>query len=108
MGLLPQKKALVERLKDEPFSFLGMFGREGDPKEIAARMKRENINWRSALDLGEPKDGVALEHLGRARLPAVLPARRAGRDPRSSWFGDPTAELDGAIEELLAEARPAK
>jgi hypothetical protein len=27
---------------------------------------------------------------------------------RRSWFGDPTAELDGAIEELLAEARPAK
>jgi hypothetical protein len=58
MGLMPQKKALVERLKNEPFSFLGVFGREGDPKEIAARMKRENINWRSALDLGEPKDGV--------------------------------------------------
>ena len=27
---------------------------------------------------------------------------------RRSWFGDPTAELDQAIEELLAEIRAAK
>ena len=58
MGLLPQKKALVERLEDQPFRFLGILGREGDPAEFTARLKREQINWRNALDLGEPSDGV--------------------------------------------------
>jgi hypothetical protein len=106
MGLLPQKKALVERLKDRPFSFLGMFGREGDPKEIAARMKAEKINWRNALDLGEA--GQTLWSTWAVRGFPQFYLLDAQGVIRRRWFGDPGAELDPAIETLLAEARDAK
>src|SRR5262245_20799359 len=106
MGLLPQKRALVERLKDQPFSFLGIFGREGDPKEIAARMKKENINWRNALELGEP--GQALWSTWAVRGFPQFYLLDAQGVIRRRWFGDAGAELDPAIEMLLAEARKTK
>ena len=106
MGLLPQKKALVERLKDQPFSFLGIFGREGDPAEIAARMKKESINWRNALDLGG--SGKALWSTWAVRgFPQFYLLDSKGVI-RRRWFGDPGVELEPAIEALLAEARAAK
>ena len=104
MGLLPQKKALVERLKDEPFSFLGMFGREGNPKEIAARMQTENINWRNALDLGEASDGVLWSTWAVRGFPQFYLVDAKGVI-RRRWFGDPGTELEPAIEECLAEIR---
>jgi hypothetical protein len=107
MGLLPQKKALVERLKDEPFSFLGMFGREGDPEEIAARMEKEGINWRNALDLGEPRDGVLWSTWAVRGFPQFYLLDAEGVI-RRRWFGDPGAELEPALQELLQQARSAK
>jgi hypothetical protein len=104
MGLMPHKKALVERLKDEPFSFLGLFGREGDPKEIAARMKRENINWRNGLCLSEPKDGVLWSTWAVRGFPQFYLLDAQGVI-RRRWFGDPGTELEPAIEALLAEAK---
>jgi hypothetical protein len=106
MGLLPQKKALVERLADQPFSFVGMFGREGDPKEIAARMKKEGINWRNALDVGEP--GEALWSKWAVRGFPQFYLLDAKGVIRRRWFGDPGAELEPAIETLLAELKAAK
>jgi len=104
MGLLPQKKALVERLKNEPFTFLGMFGREGDPREIAARMKTENINWRNALDLGEASDGTLWSSWAVRGFPQFYLLDEHGVI-RGRWFGDPGAELEPAIEACLAERR---
>jgi len=104
MGLLPQKRALVERLKDEPFSFLGVFGREGDKQQIAARMKTENINWRNALDLGEPSDGCLWSTWAVRGFPQFYLLDAKGVI-RRRWFGDPSAELEPALEELLAEVR---
>jgi hypothetical protein len=107
MGLLPRKKALVERLADQPFSFVGVFGRNGDPAEIAARLRQEGIDWRNALDLGEPADGVLWSRWAVRGFPQfyLLDARGV---IRRRWFGDPGAELEPAIAELLAEARAAK
>lgn len=102
MGLLPHKKALVERLEDQPFSFVGMFGREGDPKEIAARMKRENINWRNALDLGEPEDGPLWSTWAVRGFPQFYLLDGAGVI-RARWFGDPGDGLEREIERLLGE-----
>jgi hypothetical protein len=104
MGLMPQKKALVERLKNEPFTFLGLFGREGDPQEIAARMRSEKINWRNGLCLSEPKDGVLWSTWAVRGFPQFYLLDAKGVI-RRRWFGDPTAELDAAIEELLTESR---
>ena len=104
MGLLPQKKALVERLEDQPFRFLGVLGREGDPKEFAARLEREHITWRNALDLGEPADGVLWARWAVRGFPQFYLLDAQGVI-RHRWFGDPGAELEPAIERLLEEAR---
>ena len=106
MGLMPQKKALVERLKDQPFTFLGVFGREGKREEIAARMKTERINWRNAIEVGEP--GEALWSTWAVRGFPQFYLLDAQGVIRRRWFGDPGAELDPAIETLLAETRAAK
>lgn len=105
MGLLPHKKALVERLKDQPFSFLGMFGREGDPKEIAARMKKESINWRNALDLGEAEDHPLWSSWAVRGFPQFYLLDDKGVI-RARWFGNPGEDVvDRAIDALLAEVR---
>ena len=94
----------MESLQDQPFSFLGIFGRNGDPAEIAARMEREGINWRNALDLGEPADGVLWSRWAVRGFPQFYLLDAEGVI-RRRWFGDPGAELEPAIERLLAEAR---
>lgn len=102
MGLLPHKKALVERLQDEPFRFLGVLGREGDPAEFRARLKREGITWRNALDLGAPSDGVLWSRWAVRGFPQFYLLDAAGVI-RQRWFGDPGAELEPAIEALLSK-----
>ncbi len=103
MGLLPHKKALVERLKDQPFTFLGMFGREGDPKEIAARMKKENINWRNGLDLGEAEDGTRWSTWAVRGFPQFYLLDEQGVI-RQRWFGNPGEDvMDREVDLLLAE-----
>ncbi len=103
MGLLPHKKALVQRLADQPFSFVGMFGREGDPKEIAARMKTEGINWRNALDLGEAEDGTLWSTWAVRGFPQFYLLDDQGVI-RQRWFGNPGEDvMDRAVDALLAE-----
>lgn len=97
----------MERLADQPFSFLGIFGRNGDPAEIAARMEKEGIAWRNGLDLGEPEDGVLWSRWAVRGFPQFYLLDAEGVI-RRRWFGDPGAELEPAIEELLAEARARK
>ena len=105
MGLLPHKKALVERLKDQPFSFLGMFGRQGDPKEIAARMKKENINWRNGLDLGEAENGTLWSTWAVRGFPQFYLLDAQGVI-RQRWFGNPGEDvMDREVDALLAEVR---
>jgi hypothetical protein len=103
MGLLPHKKALVQRLADQPFSFLGMFGRSGEPAEIAARMKTEGINWRNALDLGEAEDGTLWSTWAVRGFPQFYLLDDQGVI-RQRWFGNPGEDvMDRAIDALLAE-----
>lgn len=103
MGLLPHKKVLVERLKDQPFSFIGMFGREGDPGEIAARMKKENINWRNGLDLGEAEDHPLWSSWAVRGFPQFYLLDAQGVI-RQRWFGNPGEDvMDRAVDALLAE-----
>lgn len=105
MGLLPYEKALVQRLKDQPFSLIGMYGREGDPADIAARLRENGITWRNALDLGTPASGALWSRWAVRGFPQFYLLDGAGVI-RARWFGDPGEDvLDGAIDALLAEAR---
>ena len=104
MGLLPRKKALVERLADQPFSFVGIFGRNGDPQEIAARMQQEGINWRNALDLGPPEE-VLWSRWAVRGFPQFYLLDENGVI-RRRWFGNPGEDvMDREVDALLAELR---
>ena len=105
MGLLPHKKALVERLAGQPFAYLGVFGRSGDPREIAARMEAEGIRWRNALDLGEAEDGTLWSRCAVRGFPQFYLLDEQGVI-RRRWFGNPGEDvLDREIELLLSELR---
>ena len=107
MGLLPHVKTLVKRLEHEPFSFVGMYGREGDPEEIAARMKKESITWRNAMDLGEAPDTLWSKWAVRG-FPQIYLLDADGVI-RQRWFGNPGEEvLDREIEALIAAQKARK
>lgn len=104
MGLLPRVKALVQRFEDRPFTFLGMYGREGERAEIAARFRREGIAWRNAMDLGTFESGALWSRWAVRGFPQFYLLDDRGVI-RGRWFGDPDLdELATQIEALLAEA----
>lgn len=105
MGLLPHVKALVQRFEDQPFTFLGMYGREGERAEIAARFQREGIAWRNAMDLGTAESGALWSRWAVRGFPQFYLLDDQGVI-RGRWFGDPDLDdLALQIEALLAEAQ---
>jgi hypothetical protein len=101
---LPHEKALVERRAQQPFSLLGVYGREGDPAEIAARMRAEGLNWRNALDLGTAAERPLWSRWAVRGFPQFYLLDGQGVI-RAKWFGDPgLEELERAIDALLMEA----
>lgn len=105
MGLLPHVKALVQRLADEPFTFVGVYGREGDPAEIAARFVREGITWPNALDLGTAESGALWSTWATRGFPQIYLLDEEGVI-RERWFGNPGEDvLDRAIDALVEEVK---
>jgi hypothetical protein len=103
VGLLPHKKALVKRLADQPFSYVGVYGREGVPSEIAARIRKEGITWRNALDLGAAADGALWSRWAVRGFPQFYLLDAEGVI-RARWFGNPGEDvMDREIDALLAE-----
>lgn len=105
MGLLPHVKALVQRLGDQPVTFIGMYGREGQREPIAARLQREGVTWRNAMDLKTAAEGSLWSRWAVRGFPQfyLLDARGV---IRGRWFGDPDlGALEGEIDALLAELR---
>jgi hypothetical protein len=103
VGLLPHVKALVKRLEGRPFEMIGVFGRSGDPAEIAARMQREGITWRNALDLGTAESGALWSTWATRGFPQFYLLDADGVI-RRRWFGNPGEEvLDQEVLALLAE-----
>ena len=104
MGLLPRVKALVQRFEDRPLTFLGMYGREGERAEIAARFQREGISWRNAMELGTFESGALWSRWAVRGFPQFYLLDDRGVI-RGRWFGDPDLdELASQIEALLEEA----
>ncbi len=97
----------MERLADQPFTYLGMYGREGDPRAIAQRLTEAGITWRNAMDLGEAKDGTLWSRWAVRGFPQFYLIDAQGVI-RRRWFGDPGAELEPAIAGCLAELRSRK
>ena len=103
MGLLPHEKALVQRLAGRPFKLIGVYGREGDPAEIAARMRREQLSWRNAMDLAGAEKGALWSRWAVRGFPQFYLLDGDGVI-RRRWFGNPGEDLlDREVEALLAE-----
>ena len=103
MGLLPHEKALVQRLAGRPFKLIGVYGRDGDPAEIAARMRREQLSWRNAMDLAGAEKGALWSRWAVRGVPQFYLLDGDGVI-RRRWFGNPGEDLlDSEVEALLAE-----
>jgi len=103
VGLLPHEKALVQRLAGRPFKLIGVYGREGDPAQIAARMRREQLSWRNAMDLAGAEKGALSSRWAVRGFPQFYLLDGDGVI-RRRWFGNPGEDLlDREVEALLAE-----
>ena len=47
--MIPHERALVERMKNEPFALLGI-NSDGDAKKVKGILEKRKITWRQAID----------------------------------------------------------
>ncbi len=101
MGMVPDEKALVERMKGRPFVLIGVNGDEdrAKAKEVSAN---QGINWRSFWGSG-PNGPIPLKW-GVNSWPTVYVVDAAGVIRNDSLRGP---DLDKAVEALVAEAESA-
>ena len=56
--MYPHERSLVKKLEDKPFVLLGV-NSDGDKDKLKARMKEEEITWRSWWDGGDTNGPIA-------------------------------------------------
>jgi hypothetical protein len=97
---LPGEKALVERLKDQPFALLGI-NSDGDAAKVTAMLKKEGITWRQAID--GTTSGPIAKRWNVHGWPTiyVLDAKGVIR-----FKGARGEKLDQAVDELMKELGP--
>jgi hypothetical protein len=47
--MIPDEKALVQRMKDRPFALIGI-NSDGEREAVKKRLEKNGITWRSAID----------------------------------------------------------
>lgn len=95
--MIPHERSLVEKLKDKPFTLLGVNADAvEDFPEIA---ERHDVNWRSWLD-GE--NGTIAEAWKIQMFPSVYLIDQDGVIRHKNLNGD---ALDAAIDEMLAKVK---
>lgn len=100
--MLPHEKALVERLKDEPFALIGV-NSDGPAESVLPRLQKEGINWRNAID--DTTSGPWATRWNISGWPTLFLIDAKGVI-RERWVGSPgDAVLDAKIDELIAEAK---
>ncbi len=97
--MLPHEKALVERLKNEPFALIGI-NSDGDAEACRKILAREGITWRNAVD-GDTSGPWATQWNVQA-WPTIYVLDAEGviryRDVRDE-------QMEEAVLKLLAEAK---
>jgi len=102
--MLPHEKALVQRMKDEPFALIGI-NNDGTADEVLPRFREEGITWRNAI---EPTEGSLASRWNVSGYPNLYLIDAEGKI-RYHWLGSPGDEvLDRTIDELVAEAKGTK
>jgi len=97
--MLPHEKALVERLRDEPFALLGI-NSDGTAEELQKILADEEITWRQAVDGGT--DGPLATRWNVHGWPTIFVLDAKGviryRDVRGE-------EMEEAVLKLIEEAK---
>lgn len=102
MAMLPHEKALVQRLKDQPFALLGV-NSDGEAEDVKKMLAEQGITWRQAIDGGT--DGPWATKWNVSGWPTLYLIDAEGKF-REYWLGSPSeAELDKKIDALIAEAK---
>ena len=105
MGMFPHEKALVERLESEPFALLGV-NTDRDKERYREQIEDHGITWRSSWQ--GSTGGPLCKEWHVSGYPAVFLIDHEGAI-RNKWVGAPKkAELDAAIDALVAEAKKAQ
>ncbi len=100
--MLPHEKALVERMSNEPFALIGV-NSDGEQADVLARLQKEGINWRNAIDV--TPDGPWASKWNVSGFPTLYLIDAKGII-REKWLGSPGDDvLDAKIEELVKEAK---
>jgi thiol-disulfide isomerase/thioredoxin len=98
MGMVPDEKALVERMKGRPFALVGVNG-DDDRDQAKKDADREGITWRSFWSRG-PYGPIALKW-GVKQWPTIYLIDAKGIIRMEGLRGP---ELDKAVEALVADA----
>lgn len=95
--MLPHERALVQRLKDQPFALLGI-NSDGEAEEVKKMLAEQEITWRQAID-GDTSGPLATRWNVQG-WPTIYILDAEGkirfRDLRDE-------EMEKAVNELLAE-----
>jgi peroxiredoxin len=97
--MYPHERSLVERLKDEPFTILGVNSDPADNYRDA--IERENITWPSFWDGGDTSGPIATKW-GVRGWPTIYIIDHEGIIRDKNKRGE---EMDKVVDKLLAEMK---
>ena len=102
MAMIPHEKTLVKRLEKEAFALVGI-NSDGSAEKLRKILAEREINWRQAID--GSTEGPLATRWNISGWPTIFVVDAKGviryRDVRE-------AEMDKAVDALLAESKAAK
>ncbi len=99
MGMIPHEKALVERLKNEPFALIGI-NTDKDKDEYRKKAKEMGVTWRSSWQ--GSTSGVLPRAWGITSYPTIFVLDAEGVIRFTNVRGE---ALSKAVDTLLAELK---
>jgi len=97
--MIPHERALVERLKNEPFALLGI-NSDGDAKKVREILEKRKITWRQAIE--GSTSGPLPTKWGVKSWPTIYVLDAKGVIRHKDLKGE---ALENAIVKLIAEAK---
>jgi len=104
MAAVPHEKRVAERLKGRPFTLVGVNG-DSDAAFAAKAIVRAGISWRSFRNADHAGGPSISAQYNLSHWPTVYVLDHRGVIRAKGVSGD---ELDGVLDELVAEAEAAK
>jgi hypothetical protein len=97
--MYPHERSLVERLKDKPFALLGV-NSDTDKEQLAKRMAKEKITWRSFWNGPKGTDGPISQAWNVRGWPTIYVLDHKGVIRFKNVRGK---QMDEAVNQLLEE-----